>query len=288
MINEIKIISLGEAALNIFDILDQRKNLYANGALCPTGISAIDEVTGGINPTEVMVVAGRPSMGKTSLMLQFAYSVASHGKRVLFLSCEMVVSSLVDRLISSVAEIEASKIKFGKLSAAEINEIALNIETEQFATKPLYLSYVPTLTLSLITQAIEKINPDVIFIDHIQLLCLEQKDNLANEISNAMYFLKRLAGEKNIGLVVGSQTTRAGENQLKEKSFTQSFLKGSGGIEEAADQVLELELAKGEKQESSDWQMILRIKKNKFGALTGAPLIFKRRFLKFMEINRNE
>lgn len=273
-----------DLSLDFMDVLDKRKESFKQGFPYPTGIKTLDSKIGGIKPSQVLVIGGRTSVGKSSIMTQFACNLASKKKTVAYFTGEMIGQDLFDRIIASKASVEAYKIKYGKIGDEERNRIIEVLNTDNFYKTPLQIYFMPIMTMSKIKRIIEDTKPEIVFIDHIQLLSLEKSDSVAQAISEAMSEFKRIAGEKNIGIIIGSQLSRAIEHTTaKGKGFSNAFFKGSGGIEESADVAMKLEIEEGETKDNIEWKMILEITKNRCGRIGSVYLTFQRQFLKFIE-----
>jgi replicative DNA helicase len=279
---------LKDLSFGYLDELQQRQIIHAEGKYQNmTGFSMLDNIIGGIMPKNLVVVGGRTSVGKSSLMTNMAVALAKNDRKVLYISCEMTESELFDRIISAESKVEAYKLRYGRLNDDEHRRVVAALGDKAFFEKNLWLHYKPGITMAGIVERVRKYNPDVLFFDHIQLIKPDNKDNLAQAISEAMNRLAGLAGENNIGIVVGSQMNR---ESVKEgaKGFEPVYFKGSGGIEENASVCCEIKMQDASQKEDmtiSIWDMYIEITKNRHGRTGRMQMKFDRQILQFREVD---
>lgn len=279
---ELKDLALGYATL-----LQQRAEIHAEGKYQNmTGFKQLDIITGGVMPKNVVVVGGRTSMGKSSLMTNMAVVLAKNDRKVLYISCEMTEIELFDRIISALSGVEAYKLRYGRLSDSDHTMWQVAMNEKGFFEKNLWLHYKPGITMAGILERVNKFSPDVVFVDHIQLIKPENnQDTLAQAISETMNRLAGLAGEKNIGVVVGSQMNRESAKE-GAKGFEPVYFKGSGGIEENASVCLEIKMQDPKQKEDmtiTTWDIDLEITKNRHGRTGRMKMQFDRQILQFKE-----
>jgi replicative DNA helicase len=206
----------------------------------PTGFFELDEKTSGLQPSDLIIIAGRPSMGKTSLALSIAQHVAVKERiPVGIFSLEMSQSQLVLRLLCAEARVDAHRLRTGRLSKAELPKIAISAGV--LGDSEIYLD--DTAPMSIIEMRAKarrlkaKHNIGLLIIDYLQLM--EGSSSLENrqqEISEISRSLKSLAKELDIPVIALSQLSRATEIQRRRPQL--SDLRESGAIEQDADLVL--------------------------------------------------
>jgi len=221
------------------DVLFQTK-----GAL--TGISSgfrdIDEMTSGLQPADLIIVAGRPSMGKTSFMMNIAESAAISGESpVLVFSMEMPSDSLVLRMLSSLGRIDQTKIRTGQLGDDDWPRLTSAVTL--LNDKPLFIDDTPALSPSEIRSRARRVVREhgklgMILLDYIQLMQVSgSSENRAGEISEISRSLKSIAKEFDCPVIAGSQLNRSLE-QRPDKRPVMSDLRESGAIEQDADVII--------------------------------------------------
>ena len=214
------------------------------GAL--TGLSSgfrdIDEITSGLQPADLIIVAGRPSMGKTSFMMNLVENaVISESSSVLVFSMEMPSQSLVLRMLSSLGRIDQTKIRTGNL--ADDDWPRLTSAVSLLSDKSLFIDDTPALTPNEIRSRARRVaresgNLGLIVVDYLQLMQVSgTPENRAGEISEISRSLKGIAKEFNCPVVAGSQLNRSLE-QRPDKRPIMSDLRESGAIEQDADLVM--------------------------------------------------
>jgi replicative DNA helicase len=207
----------------------------------PSGFVALDDYLGGFQRADLIVVAGRPSMGKTSLALNIARNAAvEHNACVAMFSLEMSRESLVERLVSGEAYVNSRKIRLNNESAEEEKRImdAIGILSEA----PIYIDDSPQLRIIEMRSKAKRLhferNINLIIIDHLGLIQGDSRtDNRVQEISYITRSLKVMARELNIPVMVVSQLSRASEWRASHKPQL-SDLRDSGSIEQDADIVV--------------------------------------------------
>ena len=203
-----------------------------------TGIGELDSVITGLNRSDLILLAARPGMGKTSFALNIARNVAAGAKKtVAFFSLEMTKEQLASRLLSAEALVGGTKLRTGRLSAEEWKRLigagdVLN-KTE------MYLDDTPGITVPEIQAKLRRLRHiDLVVIDYLQLMSTGRRtDNRVQEISEITRNLKILAKELNVPVICLSQLSRASE-QRQDHRPQLSDLRDSGSIEQDADIVL--------------------------------------------------
>ena len=219
----------------------------------PSGLDALDEKTGGLNNSDLIIIAGRPAMGKTALATNIAYNVAefmSHDKSVdpksrgvAFFSLEMSADQLASRILSTVTQTPGHKMRTGELDNAEFTRIAAAVR--ELETIPLYIDDTPGLNINTIRTRARRLKRNkglgLIVIDYIQLIMgtgsKKTEGNRVQELSEISRGLKILAKELNVPVIALSQLNR-GVEQRDDKRPVMSDLRESGSIEQDADIVM--------------------------------------------------
>ena len=213
----------------------------------PTGLTDLDEKLGGLHKSDLVIIAGRPSMGKTALATNIAYYAAkniqskSQKSSVAFFSLEMSSEQLSTRILSEQSRIKSNDIRRGKATEEELGRY---IETSRdIYDLPLYIDETPAITISTLSNRARRIKRlfglSLIVVDYIQLMRTNSKrnDGRVQEISEITQGLKALAKELGVPVLALSQLSRAVE-QRDDKKPQLSDLRESGSIEQDADVVL--------------------------------------------------
>ena len=213
----------------------------------PTGLTDLDEKLGGLHKSDLVIIAGRPSMGKTALATNIAYHAAkniqlkSTKSSVAFFSLEMSSEQLSTRILSEQSRIKSNDIRRGKATEEELSRY---IETSRdIYDLPLYIDETPAITISTLSNRARRIKRlfglSLIVVDYIQLMRTSSKrnDGRVQEISEITQGLKALAKELSVPVLALSQLSRAVE-QRDDKKPQLADLRESGSIEQDADVVL--------------------------------------------------
>ncbi len=290
---------INHVILETFDRLDMLNSPDSDAyKALPTGISALDKTITGLNRSDLILLAARPGMGKTSFALNIARHVAVKAKkRVAFFSLEMSKEQLASRLLSTEGLIEGTKLRTGKLDGEEWTRL---IEAGDILSKTeMYLDDTPGITVPEMKAKIRRLrNVDLIIIDYLQLMKASRRiDNRVQEISEITRNLKIMAKEFNVPVITLSQLSRASE-QRAEHEPQLSDLRDSGSIEQDADIVLFLyregyyqSTKSGSNPENVDLnsgQCI--VAKNRHGETRSVPLHWQGEFMRFtsQELSRGE
>jgi len=230
--------------------IEMARNAYQNeeGIVgVPTGLTDLDSKLGGMHKQDLLIIAGRPSMGKTALATNIAFHAAKNIEKkgtkstVAFFSLEMSSEQLSTRILSEQSKIRSNDIRRGKVSEKEFEQF---IETSKnIFNLPLYIDETPAITVSAISNRSRRIKRlyglDLIVVDYIQLMRSGNKKNegRVQEISEITQSLKALAKELNVPVLALSQLSRAVE-QRDDKKPQLADLRESGSIEQDADVVM--------------------------------------------------
>ncbi len=209
-----------------------------------TGFKDLDEMTAGLQKADLIIVAGRPSMGKTALMMNMAESAAFSDKEpgpVLVFSLEMPATSLVQRMLSSLGRIDQRKIRSGQLKDDDWTRLVSTVTL--LKDVPIFIDDSPALTPNEIRSRARRVarehgTLEMIVIDYLQLMQIAgAPENRTAEISEISRSLKTIAKEFNCPVVAGSQFNRALE-QRHDRRPVMSDLRESGAIEQDADVIM--------------------------------------------------
>jgi replicative DNA helicase len=205
-----------------------------------TGLSDLDQLLGGLNPSDLIIVAARTGVGKTALMLNFARNAAigSHAKVAVF-SLEMAGEQLAQRLLAAESRVNASHLRLGVLNEREESRVmhALGVLSgAQIWIDDTAMIQIPELRAKLIRLKREH-GLDLVVLDYLQLIQGGREANRVQEISNITRSLKQLARELNVPIITGSQLSRAPEQRQPHIPML-SDLRESGSIEQDADVVM--------------------------------------------------
>ncbi|WP_454780587.1 replicative DNA helicase [Legionella sp. WA2022007384] len=217
--------------------------LYHNGDAITglaTGLSDLDEMTSGLQPSDLVIVAGRPSMGKTTLVMNMAeHAAIKSGKPVLVFSMEMPSDSLAMRMMSSLGRIDQHKIRTGKLDDDDWPRVTSAVH--MLSEAPLFIDDTPALSPGEMRARARRLAKDhgnigLIVVDYLQLMKVPGfgADNRTAEISEISRSLKSLAKELQVPVIALSQLNRSLE-QRSDKRPVMSDLRESGAIEQDAD-----------------------------------------------------
>lgn len=206
-----------------------------------TGFTKLDELTSGWQPSDLIIIAARPGMGKTALTLTMARNIAVDGNNaVAFFSLEMSSVQLITRLISSETGLSSHKLRTGKLEKHEWEQ--LNVKVKDLEKAPLFIDDTPSLSIFDLRAKARRLASQhdlkIIMIDYLQLMTAggtNKNGNREQEISMISRNLKALAKELNVPVIALSQLSRAVESRGGSKRPLLSDLRESGAIEQDAD-----------------------------------------------------
>ncbi|KAB8154861.1 replicative DNA helicase [Kordia sp. TARA_039_SRF] len=207
----------------------------------PTGFTQLDKLTSGWQPSDLIIVAARPGMGKTALTLSMARNIAvDQNIPVAFFSLEMASVQLITRLISSETGLSSEKLRTGKLAKHEWEQ--LNVKVKGLEKAPLFIDDTPSLSIFDLRAKARRLASQhgikMIMIDYLQLMTAggsQKGGNREQEISTISRNLKALAKELNVPVIALSQLSRAVETRGGSKRPLLSDLRESGAIEQDAD-----------------------------------------------------
>jgi replicative DNA helicase len=256
----------------------------------PSGYGDLDKMTGGLQRGDLIIIAARPGVGKTSLMLNMAYNAAHrHRQRVAIFSLEMSNEQLVQRFVAGETGIDSQRLRVADLREDEWG--ALTRVSMQMADTYIYLDDTPSLSpLDLRVKArriYQEYGLDLIIVDYLQLMGGEsgsRNDNRVQEISYISRSLKQIARELKVPLIAGSQLSRLVE-QRSDKRPMLSDLRESGSIEQDADIVMFIyrdELYNPDTEFKNIAE--ISVQKNRNGPTGKANLFFDKRLTAFKNL----
>jgi len=296
--------------------IEMASNAYKNeeGIVgVPTGLTDLDDRLGGLHKSDLVIIAGRPSMGKTALATNIAFNAAKkiqdEGKKtsIAFFSLEMSSEQLSTRILAEQSRIKSNDIRRGKISEDQFDKF---IETSKNISElPLYIDETPAISIAALSNRARRIKRlyglDMVVIDYIQLMSASNyRDGRVQEISEITQGLKALAKELSVPVLALSQLSRAVE-QRDDKKPQLADLRESGSIEQDADVVmfvyreayyLERKEPRPATVEHAEWQAKMNevsnlseiiIGKQRHGPTGNIMLEFEAMFTKFKDIQNN-
>ena len=296
--------------------IEMASNAYKNeeGLVgVPTGLKDLDDRLGGLHKSDLIIIAGRPSMGKTALATNIAFHAAKNIQEnikkstIAFFSLEMSSEQLSTRILAEQSRIKSNDIRRGKISEEEFDKF---IETSKNISElPLYIDETPAISVAALSNRARRIKRlyglEMVVIDYIQLMrASNYKEGRVQEISEITQGLKALAKELAVPVVALSQLSRAVE-QRDDKKPLLSDLRESGSIEQDADVVmfvyreayyLKAKEPRAATVEHAEWQAKMNevshlaeliISKQRHGPTGNVPLEFEEMFTKFKDIQNN-
>ena len=223
---------------------DRVKYLYDHGNQLlgvPTGFKDLDKLLGGMQQSDLLIVAGRPGRGKTSLLMSMALNATKvHKKRVAVFSLEMSNLQLVQRMVAQETGINSQRLRLGKLEEDEWPRFTHAISL--LSDTGLYLDDTPAISALQLRTKCRRLNAeiklDMIVVDYLQLMTGDfRTDNRVQEVSHISRSLKALARELNVPVLTAAQLSRAVEQRSGQRPML-SDLRESGSIEQDADVVM--------------------------------------------------
>lgn len=265
-----------------FERLDELTKTKGSLRGVPTGLKSLDRMLSGLRKEELVIVAARPSVGKSSLAINIAqYASTVHKKGVAFFSLEMGKESIVDRMISAQGDIENWRITTGNLEPEDFEKYS-NAAGE-LAEAPFFIDDTPGIgVMEMRTKARRLMlehQIDLIMVDYLQLVKGRNLTSRVQEVSEISQALKNLARELKVPVVALSQLSRAVEQRGGDKRPQLSDLRDSGSIEQDADVVMFLSRPDDEDREN----YLLIVAKHRNGPTGDIALYFKGDRTRFFE-----
>ncbi|MBQ6937835.1 MAG: replicative DNA helicase, partial [Clostridia bacterium] len=270
-------------------MLDELKKRGGKVTGIKTGFTGLDASTAGLQNSDLIILAARPGVGKTSFALNIAQNAAIRERvPVAIFSLEMSKEQLVNRVISSEALVESGKLRIGDIDAREMTKIAHSLK--DIITAPIYIDDTPGITASEIRAKCRRLKMEkglgLVVIDYLQLMQGRGKgESRTQEISEMSRSLKIMAKELNVPVITLSQLNRASEKLARRPML--SDLRESGSIEQDADIVIMLcrPQEEGGEEESAGNIVECILAKNRAGECGIINLAWRGEFTKFMNLD---
>lgn len=293
-VNNLKINALVNDRMAYLNILRERKNDDKTGTTIISGFAQLDEIINGFIEGELVVIGGRPGMGKTSLILTMILNHIKNHIPVAIYSLELTRETIIDRLVSIINRIPITQLKAGKLTDKEYEKVdktllELSKSSLYFVGGAFFSHYDFSNTLC---SLIEEKGIRILYIDYLQLMIFDHpRRSREQEISDLMCMLKSLALRCRIPILLSSQMNRSVEWRGGAKRPLLSDLRESGSIEEIADKVLLIYRAEihginlDEEGNSTDGKAEIIVAKNRMGSTGDLVLRFNKKFGLFENIS---
>ena len=231
-------VPLKDAMRDAFQLLQERYESQGTVTGLPTGFHELDEMTAGLQPSDLIILAARPAMGKTTFALNIAeFAALKTKKAAVVFSMEMSASQLAFRLISSMGRVNATRLRTGQLEDEDWSRV--NSAIRMLSEVKIFIDDTPALSPNDVRSRARRFKREhdlgLIVIDYLQLMQVPgSSENRTNEISEISRSLKALAKELNIPVIALSQLNRGLESRT-DKRPVMSDLRESGAIEQDAD-----------------------------------------------------
>jgi replicative DNA helicase len=261
----------------------------------PSGFTKLDRLTNGWQNSDLVIIAARPSMGKTAFVLSMARNVAvEHNRAVALFSLEMASMQLVNRLIVAETELPSNRIRNGKLADFEWEQ--LDYKIKKLVDAPIYIDDTPAISVFELRAKARRLkrqfNIDILIVDYLQLMTgtPDTRGNREQEVSTISRSLKGIAKELNIPVIALSQLNRSVEIRTGTKRPQLSDLRESGAIEQDADMVIFIHrpekygLLEDENGNSLRGLAEIILAKHRNGPIGDVLLKFKDEFAKFTDL----
>jgi replicative DNA helicase len=284
-------VSLKEAMKEAFELLQVRYETQGTVTGLPTGFTDFDEMTAGLQPSDLIVLAARPAMGKTTLALNMAeYAALKSKKAVVIFSMEMSASQLAFRLISSIGRINAGRLKTGQLEDEDWSRVTMAMK--MLSESKIFIDDEPALSPAKLLSKARRLKREhdlgLVVVDYLQLMQVPgNSENRATEISEISRSLKALAKELNLPVIALSQLNRGLESRT-DKRPVMSDLRESGAIEQDADIILFIYRDDYYNKDSNDKGLAeVLISKHRNGATGTVKLKFFGEYTRFDNLARD-
>ena len=279
-----QVTALGEILREVFQKIDEMKRGGDRFTGVPTGFHEFDDLTNGLQPGEFIIVAARPSMGKTTLALNIARHVGVQlGKAVAVFSLEMARQQVASNMLCSHARIDAHRLRRGRLPESELKKLSLAVGT--LSAAPIFVDDTAGMTPMELRAKARRLRSQndvqLIIVDYLQLMESPGSENRQQEISRISRHLKGLARELRIPILAAAQLNRGVEDRQGNRP-RMSDLRESGSLEQDADVVALLHRPSYYQNEDADSGATeLIVAKQRNGPTGKVPLTFLRNYLRF-------
>ena len=282
------LIFLGDTLIETFNKIEQMHETTTLPGI-ETQFYDLDAMTSGLQPSDLIIIAGRPSMGKTSFALNIAYNIAQQNLPVAVFSLEMSKEQLTQRLLSSETNIESNRIRSARLSQNDLEKVFNGLD--KLLKLPIYIDDTPNLTVSQMRSQVRRLQTEkkgqigLVLIDYLQLMG-EGGDNRVQELSKITRSLKALAREIHAPVIALSQLSRAVESRNNKRPMM-SDLRESGALEQDADLIMMLYRDEYYNPDSLDRGLAeVIITKHRNGPTGTIKLLFQSEFTKFLNLKK--
>ncbi len=233
-------VSISDVLDKFFDQIEYLQQHRGDVVGVPTGYTDLDQLLGGLQKSDLLILAARPSMGKTAFQLGLTYGAAvQHGKSVGIFSLEMSAEQLVQRLLATETGVDSHRLRLGMIDDSEWDRISRAFG--RLAEANIYIDDAANATIMDVRSKARRLQAehglDLIIIDYLQLMTGRRSDNRVQEVSEISRGLKGLARELNVPVIALSQLSRAVETRADHHPML-SDLRESGSIEQDADIVM--------------------------------------------------
>lgn len=285
-------IPIKDALAESFDRIDELHKRGDSLRGIPTGFKTLDNKFAGLQPSNMIVLAARPGQGKTAFCLNIAQNITVNSKIPIgFFSLEMSKEELVDRLLVAQADIDAWRLKTGKLTDDDFQRLSGAMGT--LSEAPLFIDDTPGISVLELRTKARRLQYEhgakLFIVDYLQLVNSDRKyDNRVQEVSMISQAMKNIARELRVPVIVISQLSRAVEHRGGDKRPQLADLRESGAIEQDADIVGFLYRPQEDEVGISNQAIVKFLcAKHRNGATFETDLIFKGDRMKFFEMERN-
>lgn len=284
-------ISIRDVLMDVFDRVEFLYNHKGGATGIPSGFRDLDKMTSGFQRNDLIIVAARPSVGKTAFALNIAQNVAVRaGETVAIFSLEMSAAQLVQRMLCAESNVDAGRMRTGYLEGDDWEKLTMAIGA--LSEAQVYIDDTPGITVSEIRAKCRRLKKEkglgMILIDYLQLIQGRGKpgENRQQEVSEISRTLKQIARELEVPVIALSQLSR-GVEQRQDKRPMMSDLRESGSIEQDADIVAFLYRDDYYNQETEKKNIIeIIIAKQRNGPVGTVELVFLKQFNKFVSLDR--
>jgi replicative DNA helicase len=288
-----KFIALGDAIGEAWERWEMMHNSGEGMRGVPTGFRDLDTKLSGLQKSDLIILAARPSCGKTSLALDIARNAAiRHGKYVAIFSLEMATQQLVDRMVSAESRVDAWKLRTGKLNM-DTEFSKLRDSLEPLSKAPIYVDDQPGTNILKMRATLRRLQNekqvDLVIVDYLQLMASvhAKSDNVVQQITEVSRSLKQLAREFNVPVLALSQLSRAVEQRGGRPRL--SDLRDSGSIEQDADVVIFLHREDKYKEASEKDNIVeILIEKHRNGPTGVVKLFFDADKTTFLNMDKQD
>lgn len=283
------LLEIGPMFSNVLEHIEMLEQSGSETTGLATGFVDLDKKLAGLQPANLVVIAGRPAMGKSSLAMNIATNVAAAGEPVAIFSLEMSKEEIVQRILSSVGRVDSMKLRSGQLGA--LWQRVVDAAGRMYQA-PIYIDDSPIVTITDIRAKCRRLKRkkglSLVVVDYIQLMESSGTENRQQEIAQISRNLKNLARELEVPLVAMSQLNRSLESR-EDKRPRLSDLRESGSIEQDADVVMFIyrhEYYHPEDQEEKGIAKVI-VAKHRAGSTGPVELTFQPEFTRFANLGRD-